>query len=235
MAIILNIETATELCSVALTDGTRLIGYRENNEGKSHASVLTVFIDDLLKTNRMVTADLSAVAVSMGPGSYTGLRIGVSVAKGICYGAGIPLIAIPTLQIMALEAEERLHPQLTDSDLLCPMIDARRLEVYTAFFNQQPDFISDIKAEIIHADSFSGLLTDHKIYFFGNGAAKCRNIITHPNAQFLEDISPSASKMAALSQKSFENAKFEDMAYFEPFYLKDFVATIAKNKVLGPK
>lgn len=238
MNVFLNIETATEICSVALSNGDHVIDYRENAEGKSHAALLTYFIDDILKKNNLKVKELSAVAVSMGPGSYTGLRIGVSAAKGLCYGNSVPLIAVPTLQILAnqvIQSSAKLGISFADDDLLCPMIDARRLEVYTALSDIRANFISDITAEIIDESSFDTALKAHKVFFFGNGALKCKDILKHDNAHFINDIYPSARYMNQLVASRFQEKKFEDVAYFEPFYLKDFVATIAKNKVLGAK
>jgi tRNA threonylcarbamoyladenosine biosynthesis protein TsaB len=234
MAIILNIETAAEICSVALSNEDGVIDYRENMEGKSHASMLTVFIDDILKSNSIAIKDLSAVAISKGPGSYTGLRIGVSAAKGLCYGAEIPLIGISTLQIMAITF---IHEYITkhtvnSTSLLFPMIDARRLEVYTAFFDIHGTIASGISAEIINETTYLQLLNDRVIYFFGNGSDKCKSLITHKNAHFINGIYPSARNMAKISMDLYKNKRFEDTAYFEPFYLKDFVATIPKNKVI---
>ncbi len=236
MALILHIETATDVCSVALSNENGLIDIRESTEGRSHASVLTVFIDELLKRNTIVVSDLHAIAVSMGPGSYTGLRIGVSVAKGLCYGGGIPLIALPTLQSMVFGffRQQKGNPEMTSSDAFyCPMIDARRLEVYTALFSRQGEFASETIAEIINEHSFENILANQIVYFFGNGSNKCSGIITHPNARFIPGLNPSAQDMIALSQQLYQKKEFKDVAYFEPFYLKDFVATTPKNKVLG--
>jgi tRNA threonylcarbamoyladenosine biosynthesis protein TsaB len=236
MALILHIETATDVCSVALADENGLIDLFESTEGRSHAAILTVFIEDMLKKNHMKVSDLGAIAVSMGPGSYTGLRIGVSVAKGLCYGANIPLLALPTLQSMAHGFLRQYHdkPEMNSANIrYCPMIDARRLEVYTALFDYQGEFTSDIKAEIIDSRSFEDLLTDHVIYFFGNGSDKCSGIITHPNARFISGLYPSARDLIVLSQKAYQKKEFKDVAYFEPFYLKDFVTTTPKNKVIG--
>ena len=236
MALILHIETATDVCSVALSNENGLIDIRESTEGRSHASILTVFIDELLKKNTFVVPQLQAIAVSMGPGSYTGLRIGVSVAKGLCYGGDIPLIALPTLQSMVFGylRQQKEKPGMTSGDACyCPMLDARRLEVYTALFNCQGEFASETKAEIINEHSFEDILANQTVYFFGNGSDKCSGIITHPNARFIPGLNPSAQDMITLSQKLYKKKEFKDVAYFEPFYLKDFVATTPKNKVLG--
>jgi tRNA threonylcarbamoyladenosine biosynthesis protein TsaB len=234
MALILYIETATEVCSVVLANEKGVIDSRENTEGRSHASVLTLFIEDILKTYNISARQLDAIAVSSGPGSYTGLRIGVSVAKGICYGANLPLIAVPTLQSMACGFIGQLPvtTEIDDDTWYCPMIDARRLEVYTALYNRKGDMQSETSAQIIDENSFAGILSVRKIFFFGNGSDKCREIITHPNAKFHPGFVPSAKDMVKTSEKLFHEKKFEDVAYFEPYYLKDFMATIPKNKVL---
>lgn len=233
MPLILNIETATETCSVALSNKNIILDFRENSEGKSHASLLTVFIEDIMKTNNITAKDLDAVAVSMGPGSYTGLRIGVSVAKGICYGSSRPLIAVPTLQSMVVGLLTRY---LNSADViadswLCPMIDARRLEVYTSFYNSNFEEKSTTKAEIINDTSFQQYLNERKIIFFGNGSTKCAEIIKHSNASFYNDFKPSACDMMAISEKLFYYQSFQNVAYFEPYYLKDFVSTTPKNKI----
>jgi tRNA threonylcarbamoyladenosine biosynthesis protein TsaB len=238
MNLILNIETATEICSVALSNGEGIIDYRENSEGKSHASQLTVFIDEILKANQLKVEDLSAVAISMGPGSYTGLRIGVSAAKGLCYAHNTPLLAISTLQIMAnqlidLKGQHALN--FPEHALLCPMIDARRHEVYTAMYDARGNIKAGIDAKIIDSSSFQIELNHAEVFFFGNGAAKCKALIVHPNARFIDGIYPSARFMAHLSAEALLHGKFEDIAYFEPFYLKDFVATTPKNKVIHTK
>ncbi len=192
--------------------------------------MLTVFIGEAMAEAGIDYRELSGVAVSRGPGSYTGLRIGVSAAKGICYGADIPLIALDTLLIMA----RGLLRNLADNDglLLCPMIDARRMEVYTALYDTAGTRVKDITAEIIDNDSFKDYLDERKIIFFGDGSGKCRDTLKHPNAVFIEGIYPSACYMAQLSFKAFAEKKFEDTAYFEPFYLKDFLATTPKNKMI---
>lgn len=227
MVLILNIETSTQVCSASLSLNGNIIDIKENFEDKSHASLLTVFIEELLHNNNFKPEQLSAVSISEGPGSYTGLRIGVSVAKGICYAKNIPLIAVNTLQAMALMASQVINDK---NSLLCPMIDARRMEVYSAIFNADLSLHRKIVAEIIDENSYNTELNNNKIAFFGNGADKCRHYLSQPNAQFIEGIYPSAKFMAPLAQKAFDEKHFRDMAYFEPFYLKDFVATIPKNK-----
>ncbi len=227
---ILNIETSTGVCSVSVSDKDAILAARESRIDRSHASMLTVFIGEAMAEAGIGYNELSGVAVSRGPGSYTGLRIGVSAAKGICYGADIPLIALDTLLIMA----RGLLRNIADNDglLLCPMIDARRMEVYTALYDTAGTRVKDITAEIIDNDSFKDYLDERKIIFFGDGSGKCRDTLKHPNAVFIEGIYPSACYMAQLSFKAFAEKIFEDTAYFEPFYLKDFLATTPKNKMI---
>lgn len=231
MALILNIETSTNVCSAAISKNGEVIDLLENFEGQSHASLLTVFIEKLFKQNNINFTDLDAVSISEGPGSYTGLRIGVSVAKGICYAQNKPLIAINTLQAMAMMAKESIS-DLPQNALFCPMIDARRMEVYSALFDIELNTIRKTIAEIIEENAYQTELKDNPIYFFGDGAKKCADNINHQNAIFNDKIYPSAKYMARLSQIAFENSEFKDAAYFEPFYLKDFVATTPKKKVL---
>ena len=221
-ATILHIETSTELCSVALSRGNACLAARENSEGRNHAAMLTPFIVDLLSESNVSMNLLDAVAVSSGPGSYTGLRIGLSTAKGLCYGGNIPLVSVSTLQAMSIGFVSK-H-DVPDSALLCPMIDARRMEVYTALFDAEGRQIKDISAEIITEQSFAPWLDDYPIFFFGNGAAKCRATITHPNAFFAEDFVHSAHYMIQPALRAYREKRFEDTAYFEPFYLKDFIA-----------
>lgn len=228
MALILNIDTSTSVCSVALAKDGKVIAIKENNEGLNHSVLLGTYIDESLKEAGLVPHQLDAIAISMGPGSYTGLRIGVSMAKGLCFGTGKPLIAVPTLQSLALSVSSRLQ----EDAWYCPMIDARRMEVYTAFFDKQNQVLIDTKAEIIDEHSFAGLLADHKIYFFGNGSDKVKNILTAPHACYIEKVETSAAHMTEISEQRFTQGLFEDVAYFEPFYLKDFIATTPKKKVL---
>jgi len=230
---ILNIETATEVCSVCIASDNNIIFEREEKSGPSHATLLGVFVQEAMNHLRSANLVLDAVAVSCGPGSYTGLRIGVSEAKGICYGLSIPLIAVNTLQIMAWSV---IKQKLTDETfLLCPMIDARRMEVYDAIYDFKLNLTQDTSADIIDENSFSQLLSSSRIAFFGNGATKVKDILQNPNCIFLDDIYPKASDMADLAKIAFSNKEFVDVAYFEPYYLKEFVATIPKNKVLPPQ
>jgi tRNA threonylcarbamoyladenosine biosynthesis protein TsaB len=228
---ILNIETSMQVCSVALGDGERCVFGRVNTDGLNHAALLSVFIQETLDFLKAKGQKLDAVAVSGGPGSYTGLRIGVSTAKGLCYSLDIPLIAVATLDILTLSAMEKIPA--TGDILFCPMIDARRMEVYTALMDKNLNLLENISAEIIDFHSFSDRLKHRKIAFFGNGAQKCRPYIVSPNAIFIDGIEVSAEKMIKLSATAFELKKFVDVAYFEPFYLKEFQATVPQNKVIG--
>jgi len=232
MALILNIETSTRVCSVSLARNGELISLKESRDEKSHATLLTLFIEEVLSSGKCEISELDAVAVSRGPGSYTGLRIGVSIAKGIVYGSGCKLLGINTLQAMASGVASKSFPSGHSGNvLLCPMIDARRMEVFMAIYTHDIRSFRDISAEIIHSGSFSDILSEYQIWFFGDGAGKCRNVINHHNAIFLNDIEPSAASMIALSEKAFQEQKFEDIAYFEPYYLKDFIATIPGKNV----
>jgi len=231
MALILNIETSTSVCSVCLAENGKKIAGKETNEKNAHSKILTVFIEDIFNIINLSVKDIDAVAVSKGPGSYTGLRIGVSAAKGIAYGAHIPLISVGTLQNMAWGAKQILHKE--KNILLAPMIDARRMEVYSQLFDYNLNPINKITAKIIDLNSFSEELTKQKIYFFGDGAAKCKNIILHQNAIFAEKLYPSADYMISYSEQAYKEKDFEDVAYFEPFYLKNFIATIPKKHIYG--
>ena len=226
--LILHIETSTELCSVALSRGGDCLAVEENGEGRNHAAMLTSFIEHLLDENNVSAGQLDAVAISSGPGSYTGLRIGLSTAKGLCYGGNIPLISVSTLQAMSMGFVWQHH--ILPSALLCPMIDARRMEVYTALYDQEGRQIEKVSAEIITDQSFVSWLEGCQIFFFGNGAAKCRTAITHPNAVFSDHFAHSARYMIPSALKAYTEKRFEDTAYFEPFYLKDFIGTFTQNE-----
>jgi len=228
MALILNIETSTEVCSAALARDGEIIHLCENLAGQNHAMLLTVYIKELLQSTKITVNQIDAVAVSGGPGSYTGLRIGVSVAKGICYSANLPLIAITSLEAMANHVMlnlDKIYSIDSDNILFCPMIDARRMEVYTSFYDRHGVQIREIQADIIDHLSYLPFLENNSVLFFGNGSAKCRETIAHPNAIFINDIFTSASHMIPLSEKKFKLQQFSNVAYYEPFYLKDFVAT----------
>jgi tRNA threonylcarbamoyladenosine biosynthesis protein TsaB len=231
---ILCIETATGVCSAALCDENSVIIVEDAPSGMSHAARLTVIIQNLLEKTGIKATDLDAVAVSKGPGSYTGLRIGVSAAKGIAYGASIPLIGINTLTAMC-SGYLSLHPQKSspDSDtLLCPMIDARRMEVYNALFTADGAMIRETSADIIDEMSFREILDLKKIIFFGTGAEKCSSTLKHPNAIFEKGFSLSASYLHIPSVNALKDKHFEDVAYFEPYYLKEFIATIPRKLFL---
>lgn len=229
MACILNIETATPVCSAALACNGSVVFEKSSLEGPSHAALLGTYVEEALAYARREGLGLDAVAVSSGPGSYTGLRIGVSLAKGLCYGAGIPLIAVPTLKLLASEAIAA-HPD-TDA-LYCAMLDARRMEVYAAVYTASLEEVRPATADIVTSDTYEAFLNGRKVYFFGNGAAKCKETITSPDAAFIDAVYPLAAGMAPLAEEAYAAGAFEDVAYFEPFYLKEFVATVAKNKVL---
>ena len=218
MTYILSLETSTKVSSVALHNKGVLVGSQQLHIDKSHSGLLTVMIDDLLKCCGVNLEDLDAVAVSNGPGSYTGLRIGLSTAKGICFGIDKPLITLNTLDI--LEAEVRKY--VTDNSRLCPMLDARRMEVYTQLSEADGETIVDMHPKVIDENSFHAELNEGTIWFFGSGAAKCRPIISHSNARFVEGIEPLASNMGALAYKAFQENEFADLAYAEPIYLKEF-------------
>lgn len=230
MASILCIETATETCSVAISVDGEVVFEKENREGPSHATQLGVFVEEALLWARSKGLLLEAIAVSCGPGSYTGLRIGVSEAKGLCFGLNLPLVAVGTLELLANGVVKK--KLVGDEVLLCPMIDARRMEVYDALFNKDLEIMRHVEADIIDETSFACFLNNQKVAFFGNGAAKCKDTLQHTNAIFIDDIYAKASDMVELAEAAFVAGDFEDVAYFEPFYLKEFVATIAKNKVL---
>lgn len=228
MSCILNIETSTNVCSVAVSENGACIFNKEDREGPNHAVLLGVFVEEALSFIDSHAIPLDAVAVSCGPGSYTGLRIGLSMAKGICYGRDVKLIAIPTLELMCvpLLLNEKVAE---DNALLCPMLDARRMEVYAHITNTALQTVKETSADIVEANTYDEYLQNNVVYFFGNGADKCKEVITHPNARFIENIVPLAKNMFPLAEKRMAEERFEDVAYFVPFYLKDFVAKEAKK------
>lgn len=236
MAVILHIETATEGCSVAVSqDGANIFKTDNFDElgqaGKkdtNHSKRLGVFVDEAMSFTDNHGIPFDAVAVSSGPGSYTGLRIGVSMAKGICYGQNLKLISVPTLEILSVPVL-LIHDDLPEDAIICPMLDARRMEVYTAMYTRALRPIIEPQAKIIDENSFAEQLEKHPVYFFGNGSDKCKEVIKHPNAHFFDDIKLDAKYMAPLAEKKFLREEYEDVAYFEPFYLKEFVATKAKK------
>jgi len=223
VALILNIETTTTNCSVSISiEGKTVFLKQDNNKNYSHAESLHVFIDTVLKESKTTIADIDAIAVSKGPGSYTGLRIGVSAAKGLCFALNKPLISVPTLQSLAYQVN-------MEDGIIVPMLDARRMEVYSAIFNSDYNQIRETEAEILDESSFKDYLDKGKVYFIGNGVEKTKAIITHPNAIFIDDKLPSATHMGLLAYNKYKISDFEDVAYFEPYYLKDFVALKAKS------
>ncbi|WP_028888663.1 tRNA (adenosine(37)-N6)-threonylcarbamoyltransferase complex dimerization subunit type 1 TsaB [Tenacibaculum ovolyticum] len=225
MALILNIETATKNCSVSLAENGETLVIRELNDGNySHAEKLHPFIQEIFDEAKILLSDIDAVAVSKGPGSYTGLRIGVSAAKGICFAVEKPLISIETLKSLAYSTS-------VDEGVIVPMLDARRMEVYSAVYDANYEELREIKAEIIDGNSFESELSSGKVYFLGDGAAKCKEVIIHENAIFIKDEFPSSKEMAMLSYAKYKKNDIEDVAYFEPFYLKDFIAIPEKKKV----
>ena len=223
---ILCLETATSVCSVALNDGDRCLALRQCVGQNAHSEKITIFINEVLKEAGISYGQLDAVAVSQGPGSYTGLRIGVSTAKGICYAADRKMMAIDTLHAMAYGMKERLDNQLQANDLLIPMIDARRMEVYASVFDASLNRFSDTAALVIDGNSFSELLQPgRRLWLFGDGAPKLKAVFAdRPEIQIVEGFGPSAAFMASLADQQLKAGQFVDVAYFEPFYLKDFVA-----------
>jgi len=222
---ILCLETATPVCSVALNDGCCTIALRETEGQNAHSEKITNFIHEAMETANIDYKQLDAVAVSQGPGSYTGLRIGVSTAKGICYAADLPLMAIDTLEAMAYGMKEKLGSQLSENDLLIPMIDARRMEVYAAIFDANLNKIEDTAAMVIDENAFENLRKDHHLWLFGDGAPKLSKLFENqPTITIIDGFKPSAAYMRPLADSALREHKFVDVAYFEPFYLKDFIA-----------
>jgi len=256
MACILHIETSTKACSVALSENGSLIFHKEDMEGPSHSVVCGVFVEEALSFANSHAIPVDAVAVSEGPGSYTGLRIGVSLAKGVCYGRDLPLLSVPTLKLLCVPVllgaspdpskggvngeAERFSPPLEGSGeavpseetgevLLVPMIDARRMEVYSAVYDRALREVRPIGADIVDADTYLPYLEEHPVWFFGDGAMKCKSVITHKNAHFIDGIMPLAKWMFPLAERSLHLGETQDVAYFEPFYLKEFIAIKSKN------
>ena len=227
MACILNIETSTDVCSVAVSENGTCIFKEEDHSGPNHAVKLGVFVDEALSFTDNHAIPFDAVAVSSGPGSYTGLRIGTSMAKGVCYARDLKLLAVPTLEVLCVPV--LLRHELPDDALLCPMIDARRMEVYAAVFNRALRPVRATMAYVVDQTTYKEFLDEHPVYFFGNGAAKCMEAIAHPNAHLIEGIEPLAKNMFPLAEKRFLREEFEDVAYFVPNYLKDFVALKPKK------
>lgn len=230
LPVILHIESSTLTCSVAVSQHGNVLALKESHDYTySHSEKLVVHVDEVIREAGLKPSNLSAVCVSKGPGSYTGLRIGVSAAKGLCYGLGIPLLSVGSLESMAQTAMLQFKNEMNEADLLCPMIDARRMEVYTSVFDRSFGKLKEVSAEIIDENSFATELSANRIAFFGDGAAKCKELMAHSNAIFLSDFNPSAIGMIALAEEKYAEGKFEDLAYFEPYYLKDFVAGLPKK------
>ncbi|MDP4276486.1 MAG: tRNA (adenosine(37)-N6)-threonylcarbamoyltransferase complex dimerization subunit type 1 TsaB [Bacteroidota bacterium] len=229
MALILHIETSTNVCSVALSHDGNILFSQINREGPSHASLIGPYLDEALKIAESNEMKLDAVAVSSGPGSYTGLRIGVAAAKGVCYAKHIPLIAVPTLELLADTYLKR--NQLPDEALVRPVMDARRMEVYSAVYDSTGHCLKPAEAIVVDNHTFDAELAAHPVYFVGNGALKLHQVIHSKQAHFEETLLPVAESMIALAEKAYGEGRFENVAYFEPFYLKDFVATVKKHLI----
>jgi tRNA threonylcarbamoyladenosine biosynthesis protein TsaB len=228
--LILHIETSTQVCSVALSNGTECIFSKfTNEEGMNHAKLLNGFIAEAMNVLNNDFHSLNAVAVSSGPGSYTGLRIGVSTAKGLCYGLNIPLISVGTLDIMAVAALNSINEK---DALLCPMLDARRMEVYAAIYNTDLEVVRPVAADIVDNSTYKEILDQNSVYFFGNGMNKCKPLFQqHAHAYFIDDVFPLAENMVPLALKAYQQKQFVDTAYFEPFYLKEFQTTTTRKKM----
>lgn len=232
MSCILHIETSTNVCSVAVSEDGKVIFDKADRTGNNHAEALGSFVDEAMSFADSHAIPLDAVAVSSGPGSYTGLRIGVSMAKGVCYALNLPLLSVPTLELMCVPVLLR-NEEIEDETLLCPMIDARRMEVYAALYDRALKPVRGIQADVVDADTYRQWLEDRPVYFFGNGAAKCMDTINHPNAHLIEGIEPVAKWMMPLAERKMLNDIHEDVAYFVPYYLKDFVAKQPKDLLRG--
>ena len=227
MSTILHIETSTNVCSVAVSEDSHVIFQQDDHSGLGHAEKLGTMVDEALSFTDNHAIPFDAVAVSCGPGSYTGLRIGVSMAKGICYGRNLKLIAVPTLELLCVPVLLREIPE--EDALLCPMLDARRMEVYAGIYNRALKPVREIGADVVTEETYKEYLDKHPVYFFGNGAQKCMETINHPNAHLIEGIDPLAKWMQPLAERRLLNEQFEDVAYFVPYYLKDFVAKLPKK------
>ena len=228
MACILHIETSTSVCSVAVSEDGKVIFDKADRTGNNHAEALGSFVDEAMSFADSHAIPLDAVAVSGGPGSYTGLRIGVSMAKGVCYALDIPLISVSSLELMCVPVLLR-YDDMEENALLCPMIDARRMEVYASLYDRALKPVRDIQADVVDSDTYRKWLDERPVYFFGNGAAKCIETINHPNAHLIDGIEPLAKWMMPLAEKKMLNNIHEDVAYYVPFYLKDFVAKTPKK------
>lgn len=228
MACILHIETSTKVCSVAVSEDGKVIYEKADLEGPSHAVSCGVFVEEALSFAESHAIPLDAVAVSKGPGSYTGLRIGVSTAKGVCYGRRVPLLSVSTLELLCVPVL-LFHEEIPENALFVPMIDARRMEVYAAVYDRALREVRGVQPDIVDADTYREYLDRGPVCFFGDGAMKCQKVIQHPNAIFLPNINPLAKYMHPIAERSFLRGETEDVAYFEPFYLKEFVATKSRD------
>lgn len=230
MSRIILIETSTSLCSTALVEDGKVVCERISDEPRAHASKTAMFVSEMLSEKGLKVSDCDAVAVSKGPGSYTGLRVGVSTAKGLCFGAGVPMISVGTLDTLVWQAlDGNMLPE--DCRYIIPMIDARRMEVYTGIFTPDGKQVSPTVAQIIDADSFKDQLAEGPVLFIGDGADKCKDTLTSPNARFIQ-CCPKAASMMHPALEALEAKQFEDVAYFEPFYLKEFITTVSKKKII---
>ena len=227
MACILHIDTSTDVCSVAVSEDSHTIFEQENHSGSNHAEQLGTMVDEAMSFANSHAIPFDAVAVSGGPGSYTGLRIGVSMAKGICYARGLKLVSVPTLELLCVPV--LLREMVEDDALLCPMIDARRMEVYAGIYDRSLKPVREVGADIVDAETYKEWLDRRKVYFFGSGAKKCMDAINHPNACYIDGIEPLAKWMQPLAERRLVNGQTEDVAYYVQFYLKDFVATMPKK------
>jgi tRNA threonylcarbamoyladenosine biosynthesis protein TsaB len=226
MALLLSLETSTQCCSVALHDDGILITSRVIETPRSAASQLAVMIDEVFHSSRTRPQELKGVIVAAGPGSYTGLRIGVATAKGLCYALNIPIVSVNTLELMAfqfLEMDSMKNIILNNNALMCPMLDARRMEVYCALLDHNLNYVVPVQAKVIEQDSFKEIIESTQVFFFGDGADKCKDIIMHPNAQFSSGLIPLASSLGIIGYKKWKEGAYEDLVLFEPFYLKDFL------------
>ena len=235
--LILHIETSTDICSVALSEGDQQLSLVESGPERSHATLLNTFIRKVFNECGRVLDQIDAVAISKGPGSFTGLRIGVSTAKGLAYALEKPLLSSGTLENMAHGALDNpsireLIKKHGEGLLLCPMLDARRMEVYAGFYSTDISVVREVSADIIEKDSYRDIFHEHHICFFGNGSPKCEEVLEHPHAHFISELNPSAGQMIIPALNRYNQKQFEDVAYFEPFYLKDFIATKPKKKGL---
>lgn len=229
MSCILHIETSTAVCSVAVSEDSQVIFQQEDHSGPNHAERLGSMVDEALSFTDNHAIPFDAVAVSCGPGSYTGLRIGVSMAKGICYGRDLKFISVPTLELLCVPV--LLRELAEDEALLCPMLDARRMEVYAGIYDRALRPVREVQADVVDAETYKAFLDERPVYFFGNGAKKCMESINHPNARLIEGIEPLAKWMQPLAERRLLQGQTEDVAYFVPFYLKDFVAKMPKKLI----